>query len=330
MEFKKSVSIIIPNFNGKKLLEEFLPFTISAIKAESVPFEIIVVDDASSDDSVDFLSQNYPDVVLLQNKLNKGFAITCNVGLQAARHELSLFLNSDIKLDHFYFTQQWKYFELADTFGVMGRMLTPDGNRIEGAAKIPDLNGFMLKVNRQYYSKIQNQHSSPTIFLSGANCLVVTEKAKEINGFNEIFSPFYSEDVDFSIKAWRVGWKSYYEHRSICYHLGSHTIKNTCQKKKIKSIYFRNRMILNAIHVERHHLPFWKIQLLLFEVLPNILFGNFWIVKSFLEYQQQGQEIEISREILRNLMLKYGKKTSLTDLEDFFKKSLAFQNPKFL
>lgn len=330
MDLKKSVSIIIPNFNGLNLLQQYLPFTLEAIKNENVPFEIIVVDDASTDDSVGFLKQNFPQVIVHQNKVNKGFSYTCNKGLEAAKYELSLFLNSDVKLTPSYFSDQWHYFQHEDTFGVMGRMLTPDGKRIEGAAKLPVIKGFKLKVNRQFYSTSSNQKKTPTIFLSGANSLVVTEKMRELGGFDEIFTPFYSEDLDLGLRAWRVGWKSYYEHRSICYHLGCHTIKSACKRRKMKSIYFRNRMLLHAIHVENRHLPLWKIQLFLFEVLPKFLIGNFWILKSFLEYKKYGVEIEQSRKSLEILMKDHESHISIFDLEKDFEKSLILQNPKFI
>lgn len=330
MGIKKSVSIIIPNFNGLSLLEQYLPYTIEAIEVENVPYEIIVVDDASTDGSVDFLSQNFPQIIIVKNKVNGGFSYTCNKGLEAAKHELCLFLNSDVKLTPGYFSEQWQYFELEDTFGVMGRMLTPDGNRIEGAAKLPVLKGFKIKVNKQFYSTSSNKRKTPTIFLSGANSLVVTKKMRELGGFDEIFTPFYSEDLDLGLRAWRLGWKSYYEHQSICYHLGCHTIKSACKRRKMKSIYFRNRMLLHAIHVESRHLPFWKMQLFLFEVLPKFLIGNFWILKSFLEYKKYSVEIENSRKSLEILMKDHESHVSIFDLEKDFEKSLTFQNPKFI
>ncbi|WP_373524450.1 glycosyltransferase family 2 protein [Aquiflexum sp.] len=330
MSFKKSVSIIIPNFNGQKLLEQYLPFTIEAIKHEGVPYEIIVVDDASTDGSVEFLKQNFPQVIVLQNKVNKGFSYTCNKGLEAAQYDLSLFLNSDVKLTPSYFSNQWHYFQHEDTFGVMGRMLTPDGNRIEGAAKLPEIKGFKLKVNKQFYSTDSNQKTTTTVFLSGANSLVVTVKMRELGGFDEIFTPFYSEDLDLGLRAWRVGWKSYYEHKSICYHLGCHTIKSACKKRKMKSIYFRNRMLLHAIHTESKHLPFWKMQMFFFEVIPKFLIGNFWILQSFLEYRKYSLEIKNSRKSLENLMNEHHSHTSMFDLEKDFEKSLMLQKPVFI
>lgn len=330
MYFKRSVSIIIPNYNGKKLLEQYLPFTIDSISKECVPFEIIVVDDASTDGSVEFLSQSFPQVIVIQNKVNHGFSYTCNKGLEAARFELCLFLNSDVKLTSSYFKDQWHYFRHADTFGVMGRMLTPDGNRIEGAAKLPVLKGFKLKVNKQFYSTESNQNTTPTVFLSGANSLVVTAKMRELGGFDEIFSPFYSEDLDLGLRAWRLGWKSYYEHKSICYHLGCHTIKSACKKRKMKSIYFRNRMLLHAIHTEKKYLPLWKIQLFLFEVVPKFLIGDFWILKSFMQYREYSEDIAKSRKSLANLMNVHKSKISISDLEKDFEKSLILQKPVFI
>ena len=330
MSQKKSVSIVIPNFNGSNLLKQYLPFTIEAIENENIPYEIIVVDDASTDDSIGFLKQNFPQIILLQNKVNKGFSYTCNKGLEAARYELCLFLNSDVKLTPTYFSDQWKYFQHEDTFGVMGRMLTRDGKKIEGAAKVPVLKGFKLKVNQQYYSAVVNQDSTPTIFLSGANSLVVTEKMRELGGFDEIFAPFYSEDLDLGLRTWRVGWKSYYEHKSICYHLGSHTIKSACKKRKMKSIYFRNRMLLHAIHTEQKDLPLWKIQLFIFEVIPKFLTGNFWILKSFLDYRKYQDEIENSRKSLKILMKDHNSDTTILDLENEFAESLSLQAPIFI
>ena len=61
---KKSISVIIPNYNGKHLLESYLPSVINALDFEKVDFEIIIIDDCSKDDSVNFLTINYPKIIL--------------------------------------------------------------------------------------------------------------------------------------------------------------------------------------------------------------------------------------------------------------------------
>jgi GT2 family glycosyltransferase len=119
VNIKKSVSVIIPNYNGKHLLKEYLPFTIEAVKNAGAVYEIIIVDDCSTDDSVEFIRSEYPWVNLVINSENKGFSYSCNRGIEVAEYELILLLNSDVKLTPDYFEHQWKYFLRWDTFGVM-------------------------------------------------------------------------------------------------------------------------------------------------------------------------------------------------------------------
>src|SRR5690554_4898367 len=115
----KSLSILIPNYNGRKLLAEFLPHTFIAAKNSKLPFEIIIVDDASTDDSVAFIKSEYPEIILHINPINQGFSKSCNAGICIAKNPLLLILNSDIKLSPTYFLNQLKYFDISSTFGVM-------------------------------------------------------------------------------------------------------------------------------------------------------------------------------------------------------------------
>ncbi|MDP9047030.1 MAG: glycosyltransferase, partial [Bacteroidota bacterium] len=103
MEIRKSISIIIPNYNGIDLLKKYFPFTLEAIKNAGVDYEIIVVDDCSIDNSVEFLRSDYPDTIIIVNPENKGFSYSCNRGIEMARCELILLLNSDVKLMPDYF-----------------------------------------------------------------------------------------------------------------------------------------------------------------------------------------------------------------------------------
>src|SRR5690606_964548 len=80
MALKKNVSIIIPNFNGQALLEEYLPYAIAAAENAGIAYEVIIVDDASTDQSVDFIKTHYKDVILLKNPVNQGFSYSCNKG----------------------------------------------------------------------------------------------------------------------------------------------------------------------------------------------------------------------------------------------------------
>ncbi|KEO72828.1 glycosyltransferase family 2 protein [Anditalea andensis] len=311
---EKSLSVIIPNYNGRKLLEAYLPYTMAALE-QVAKWELIVVDDASTDDSIAFLQHTYPQVLIIKNKINKGFSFTCNAGMAEARYNYLFFLNSDIKLTPEYFSNQWNVFEDKNTFGVMGKILEMDSGNVEVAAKYPKKVGDKFKISSQFYFQGAGEYA-PTAFLSGANALVDAEKMKYLGGFDEIYSPFYFEDLDLSTRAWRMGWKCYYDHVSICYHLGSCTIKQENLKKGIKEIYFRNRLIFHGVHLSEDNFLSFKNQTLWLEVIPKMILGKFWIYKSYKSFLQYDEKIQNSRSILRRQMNDYNSKISLFDILD--------------
>ncbi|MGF7082444.1 glycosyltransferase family 2 protein [Mucilaginibacter sp. UYCu711] len=298
---KKSVSIVIPNYNGEKLLATYLPFTFTAIENAEVAYEVIVVDDCSTDRSVEFIKEHYPQIKLLVNAKNAGFSFTCNQGINAAQHDLVLLLNSDVKLTPDYFEHQFKYFDADDTFGVMGRIIDIEGDHIQDAARMPKFNGLKLKTDYFYYTDAVDDRLY-TFYLSGANALIDTTKLKAIGGFYELFSPFYCEDMELSIRAWKLGWKCYYEHQSVCRHQVSATTKDFQKPKWIKSIYYRNRFYMHALHLNGLALLAWYIQITIIDLLPKLLVGQFWIWKSYKELFKNKDLINQYRHRLKTLV----------------------------
>ncbi|MES2828557.1 MAG: glycosyltransferase family 2 protein [Bacteroidota bacterium] len=311
---ENSLSVIIPNYNGKHLLQAYLPSVFIALKNSNVPYEVIVVDDGSRDDSIQFIQESYPEIKLLTNKTNRGFSYTCNQGIYQAKFNLSFLLNSDVKLETDYFKNQWQYFEKEDTFGVMGRIMSADGSKIEDAARILFYKGPRLKANKFYYSKTPNDHNVYTAYLSGANALVSTAKLKELGGFDEIFSPFSSEDSDLSTRAWLLGWKCYYEHSSVCYHQVSGSTKTQIKSDFIKAVYFRNRFLFHSIHLTGLKNFIWPFYLIIIEVLPKILAGNSWIIKSYNDYLNLLPAVSNSKKNLELLKNKYGSNLNTDDI----------------
>lgn len=310
---KKTVSVVLPNYNGKKLMEMYLPSVMTALKNAETTYELIIIDDCSKDDSVAFIRAHYPEVILFVNSKNLGFAGTCNRGIAAATMELTFILNSDVQLTPDYFMAQWKYFEQADTFGVMGRIMSKDGERIEDAARILFYEGCRIKSNRFYYN--ENAHEwDYTAYLSGANALVDTAKLKELNGFDEIYSPFSSEDSDLSTRAWLLGWKCYYEHSSVCFHQVSGSIKKNIRSKLVSTVYYRNRFIFQQIHLTGVRAYVLPIYILLVEVLAKTLIGKFWIWGSYREYLSMSEEIRLSKEKLNSLKDKHASSLDIDDI----------------
>jgi GT2 family glycosyltransferase len=310
VDSKKSISVIIPNYNGIELLEAYLPFALEAVKNAGVDHEVIIVDDHSVDNSVNFIRQNYPGIKLILNAENKGFSFTCNRGIEAAQYELIFLLNSDVKLSADYFIHQWKYFSLPDTFGVMGRIIDMEGDDIQDAARLPKFNGLKLKTDYFYYSNNLDDRLY-TMYLSGANALVDAAKLRELGGFDELFSPFYSEDMELSIRAWRLGWKCYYEHRAICRHQLSATTKNYETPQWVKSIYFRNRFYFHVIHFDGLAAFLYCCQITLIDLVPKLLIGQFWIWKSYRELFRNRGLIAQRKSEFKKLMDKYNSRINL-------------------
>ncbi len=320
MAAKKSISIVIPNYNGRKLLEEYLPYTFAAIENAGVAYEVIIIDDASTDASVEYIKEAWPQVKLLINAKNSGFSYTCNQGINASQCDLVLLLNSDVKLTPDYFEQQFKYFDAPETFGVMGRIIDMEGDHIQDAARLPKFNGLKLKTDFFYYTDTQ-QDKLYTFYLSGANALIDTAKLKQIGGFYELFSPFYCEDMELSLRAWRMGWKCYYEHQSICRHQISASTKNYKTAQWVKSIYYRNRFYMHALHLDGLALLGWYIQITLIDLLPKLLVGQFWIWKSYTELFKNSGSIKQYKNRLKTLLAANNIEISIFKVVNIIKKS---------
>jgi GT2 family glycosyltransferase len=326
----KSVSIVIPNYNGKHLLEKYLPSVFIAAENANIEFEIIVIDDGSKDDSISFIRENYKNIKLLINDKNRGFSFTCNNGIRAAKYELILLLNSDVKLTPDYFKHQWKYFDKPDTFGVMARIMSFDESRIEDAARFLYYGGCRIKANKFYYSENLEDENVYTAYLSGANALVNAKKLKELGGFDEIYSPFSSEDFDLSLRAWQLGWKCYYEHQSFCFHHVSGSTKTQIKSNFIKKIYYRNRYILQGIHLQGLRKLFYPLQQIFTELIPKLLTGKIWVLDSYKDYLGHQTRINASKSKLQILKEKYDSNLNVSDVMAIINQSVSNKKIKRL
>jgi GT2 family glycosyltransferase len=164
-----------------------------------------------------------------------------------------------VEISEDYFAPQLAYFDMEDTFGVQGRIIGIDSDEIQDAGKYPSIRGLKISTTKKFFPVVHNK-PVPTFFLSGANALVDRKKLMELGGFCELYSPFYGEDADLCMRAWRAGWKCYYEHRSICRHPASTTIAAYHQKRKIKTISYRNRLIMHYLHFNGFRLFCWSLK----------------------------------------------------------------------
>lgn len=314
-----SISVVIPNYNGRQLLEKNLPSVYTALKNVTA-YEVIIVDDASTDDSVNYIKNNHPDIILLANEINKGFAATINKGIAIAKHDLVLALNSDVQLTSTYFESQYTYFSKSDTFGVMGRIIGFGNGELQDAAKFPKVNFKGIKTSYNYNPLNTSGVWLPSFFLSGANALMDRKKLLALNSFDELYSPFYYEDADLGLRAWRVGWKCYYEPQAVCMHELSSTISKTKPTKK-KIIIERNRILFNYIHLQGIQLFAYKCWLRLRSV-SRLIIGNTIALKAMKEVTLKQDALAQSKEKLVALQKKNNCCLSAKEVERIITKEI--------
>lgn len=310
----RGLSVVIPNYNGVNLFPQTLPTLFVALERSGVPYEVIIVDDCSTDDSVAMLMKNYPEIRVVVSKVNQGFSPTINKGIREARYDMVFLLNSDVKLEPDYFVYLIPYFDRADTFGVMGQIVNWEDDRIQDGAKLPTFQGAKIKTFKNFLpSETPVQPGLYTMYLSGAETLVSKEKLQLLGGFDEIFAPYYIEDYELSLRAWRLGWKCYYDHRAMCRHKTSSSIKSKSRKKHIQTIYYRNKMFLHAIHLNSFQMMVYYPQIF-FECLVRVISFRFHYLNSIKLFFKGRKKCKASKERFEKVAEKVGTNLTLAEV----------------
>lgn len=248
-----NVAVVILNWNGKKLLEQFLPFVISFSEKEAI---IYVADNASTDDSVSFVKNNFPSVKIIQNKTNGGYAKGYNDALKNLTEDIFILLNSDVEV-----TPNW---------------LTPiisefkkDNNLVAAQPKILDYKnksyfeyagaagGYIDQLGYPYcrgrifntIEKDEGQYDDITkIFWATGACLFVRKTAyNNVEGLDENFFT-HQEEIDLCWRLQSQRGTIKYIGKSTVYHVGAATLSNYNSKKTFYN--FRNSLIMLFKNVE--------------------------------------------------------------------------------
>jgi len=275
-----SVSVVIPNFNGRSLLERNIPPLLEALHYAGVPWEVIVVDDASSDDSAAYVAESFPEVKLLRNESNRGFAAAVNRGIFASLHYVVMTLNSDVLVEKETFATLLPRFTDPDLFALSPSIIDPKNGRNQASYRlIPGVCWFVDRCVQSFTTQEMNGEF-PIFFASGGATCYHRVRLLQLGGFPTIYHPFYIEDVDLSYQGWKAGWKCLLEPRATVWHESSSTIKKYHLHRKIKFITARNKNIFLWINVTDPYLILRYFVCL----LPSLL----WDVLSFRKYKLVG------------------------------------------
>jgi len=269
------VSIIIPNYNGEQILPRALTSVTEAVRAYAGQSEIIIVDDASQDNSVTLISQNYPDIKLVRHEVNKGFSEAIHSGVQAAVYPIVILLNSDVYPDRHFIKPLIRWFDREDTFSVSPLILDQGGNPIRVSWNLVKLlRGEIRSTNWDLMNALElkrKRQSLKSLFAAGGSAAIRKEMFLQLGGFLSIYRPFYYEDRDLGTRAWKLGWKTYFEPESKVVHDHSSTIQRFFPYKKIKIIKRRNRLFYLWLHLSTPKLFFSHIPWILVRLLTRLM-----------------------------------------------------------
>lgn len=236
MTMKKEplVVIIIPNWNGRRLLEKCLSSLYRLTAYNN--FKVIVVDNGSSDGSVQEIRGKFPQADMVSLEANYGFSKGCNEGIRYAVQKYSpvyfLLLNNDIEIiQKDWLSQMIVCAERSDTIAVVGcKLLYPDGT-LQHAGVV--WRGSLL-IDRGWGEKDHGQYdeSKEMVSVSGASFLVKRKVINRIGVLDEIYSPFQSEESDFCFRARKHGYKIIYCGKSKLIHHENASIKKTDNVKR--------------------------------------------------------------------------------------------------
>ncbi|HIJ88084.1 MAG TPA: glycosyltransferase family 2 protein [Desulfuromonadales bacterium] len=287
---KFSVSVVIPTFNGRDLLLKNLPPLLEALARIDATSEVIVVDDASSDDSLQQLESQFPTVIVIHNKQNLGFAETMNRGIHAACHDIILALNNDVTVEPDLLEKVLPRFNDNTIFAVTPNVLDPATGRQQAIYKMrPGICWF----GDASLSTPPTTGEIPLFFASGGSSCYDRKKLRELGGFSTLYAPFYVEDVDLSYHAWKRGWRCVMEPAATVWHPVNSTIRKYHRQRKIKFLIARNKHIFMWVNITDTWL-IWRYFLCL---VPSLL----WDILSFRKYKFVGMFMALPRiaEVLR-------------------------------
>lgn len=247
------LSVIIPNYNGEELLKKNLPKVIEALNQyKKGDCELIIPDDASKDNSVSFLRQfsqehstKHIAISVIANSVNKGFSGNVNSGVKIATGDILILLNSDVIPHKDFLEPLLKHFSDANIFAVGCMDESVEGKDIvlRGRGIGNWERGFLVHT-------MGSIDKSNTLWASGGSSVFRKVIWDKIGGLNELYNPFYWEDIDLSYKAQKAGYLVMFEPKSkVVHEHNKGAIKKNVTQKKVNKIAYRNQFFFVWLNI---------------------------------------------------------------------------------
>lgn len=242
-----SVAIVILNWNGRDFLKKFLPSVLASTYEHK---KIIVADNASTDDSVEFLKAHYPQVEIIQNSSNEGFAKGYNTALKQVRSDYYVLLNSDVEVTPGWIEPVIALMESDRAIAACQPKLLSyhDKTLFEYAGAsggwldyfgYPFMRGRIFDICERDTG--QYDDAAPCFWASGAALFVRSAVFEELKGFDAYFFA-HQEEIDLCWRAQLAGYKIYVQPASVVYHVGGGTLPKGNSLKTF--LNFRNNLVM--------------------------------------------------------------------------------------
>lgn len=308
------VTIIIPNYNNRNLLEDLL----NSLKAVSTPYDIIIIDNASKDDSADFIKKSYPQIKLIENEVNMGFAYAVNQGIKSSKTEYVFLLNNDTVIDKNCISNLIKTIEKDNSiFSVSSKMIQyHNKDLIDDAGDEYNILGWSKKIGNNH--NISEYDEDCEVFSACAGAALYRRKYfEEIGYFDENFES-YVEDMDLSFRSRLHGYKSYYSSKALVYHYGSATSGSKHNPFKVR-LSARNNIYLIYKNMSTWMKVINFIFIFLGDLIKYLYFYRKGFGQDYLDGLVEGLKTRKQLEKTKNIPLKNYIHIELSLIKNLFK-----------
>ena len=274
-----NISIVIPNYNGVEIMKKNLPYVLALLNEyKKGKKELIIVDDGSTkDDSVTFLqrfqekysSSDLPITILINMK-NRGFSPTVNRGVEKAKGDVVILFNTDVRPEKDCLAPALKHFAREEVFAVgMMDKSKEDGKIVLRGRGVGRFERGFLMHNAGELDKTN------TLWVSGGSGVFRKKIWDKLGGLNELYTPFYWEDVDLGYRSLKAGYTLVFEKESTVIHEHEEgAIKKDETKKKITSTAFRNQIFFMWLNITSPSLLLSHVVWLPYYFLKAIMSGD--------------------------------------------------------
>jgi len=269
------ISVIIPVYKNTQIFLNNLKQNLGFLKNTQI---LVINDDPEKSIKKEIEVFNQKNIFLIENKKNLGFGQSVNIGAKYANGDYLFLLNTDVILNNKNYLHALKY------FNKNSNLFAVSFAQVERKNKIVGKNVIYFKDGLFCHRKANNLNFGFNAWAEGGACLIDRKKFNYLGGFDNVYSPFYWEDVDLSYRAWKAGFQILFDPKILVKHYHESTIGKYFDKNKIKAIAYRNQLIFNLKNITDFDLMAKFIFFFFKRLIKAIMIFDFIYLKAMIAF----------------------------------------------